>query len=158
MTSDNPQISLLSALLQLEQNARHAETTAELGFTMVNETLRLIPYRQAIFWTIQPNGKIHIRAVSGTDSPDPGSPYVQDFTILIKSLLKTHKAESTRTLFTLNEKSIKTNLVSLWKACSLHQVLWCPLIPPDQKLSGGAHSYARSSVERRRTQSHSNSH
>ncbi|MBI3144247.1 MAG: secretion protein HylD, partial [Pseudogulbenkiania sp.] len=37
----------LASLLQLMRRAREADTEEVLGFTMVNESLRLLPYRQA---------------------------------------------------------------------------------------------------------------
>ncbi len=50
MTQPDPQLLFFSTLLQLENQARHAKTPKELIFTVVNETVRLIKYRQAIFW------------------------------------------------------------------------------------------------------------
>ncbi|HET7863667.1 MAG TPA: hypothetical protein VFL86_04610, partial [Burkholderiaceae bacterium] len=41
----------LLQLLQLSRRARDAATPADLGFVMVNETLQLLPYRQAALWS-----------------------------------------------------------------------------------------------------------
>ena len=56
------QLLRLTALLQLEKRAR-AASLEELGFVMVNETMGLMRYRQALLWQHQPAGKIV--AVSG---------------------------------------------------------------------------------------------
>lgn len=70
------QILLLSTLIQLEQVARKAKNRAELSFVVVNETYRLLHYRQAILWRHTAAGKIRIEAVSGVDRPDRNGPYL----------------------------------------------------------------------------------
>lgn len=67
------QLLRLTSLLQLEKRARGA-SLEELGFVMVNETVSLLRYRQALLWQRQPAGKIV--AVSGVAAPDPYAPYV----------------------------------------------------------------------------------
>ena len=65
----------LLTLLQLGRRARAASDLAALGFVIVNETLQLVPYRQAALWINMglPRGA----AVSGLPQPDHGAPYVQ---------------------------------------------------------------------------------
>lgn len=65
----------LAALLHLEQRALAAATPAALGFTVVNETLTLVNYRQAAFFTCQPNGKPKLSTASGLVSVAEDSPY-----------------------------------------------------------------------------------
>jgi hypothetical protein len=65
----------LLQLLQLGRRARDAATPKELGFVMVNETLQLLPYRQAALWSEQGLGTV--AAVSGLPQTDPNTPYVQ---------------------------------------------------------------------------------
>jgi multidrug resistance efflux pump len=137
MKSNDQQLHLLSTLIQLEQNARRAETIAELGFIMVNETLRLVPYRQAIFWSLSPGGKITIRSVSATDSPASDSPFVHDLTTIIKTLCQSKLTESGRKLISVSEDSAGEKNRDLWQKWSLQHLLWCPLVPPDQNLAGG---------------------
>jgi len=65
----------LAALLQLLHRARDAESAVQLGFVMVNETVQLLPYRQAAFWR---EGVFQrIEAVSGLSELDPTAPYIQ---------------------------------------------------------------------------------
>lgn len=65
--------ALLAQLVALERRARAAQTPAELGWLMVNETSELTPYRQAAFWRAD-NGQI--QALSGLATPDRHAPFV----------------------------------------------------------------------------------
>ncbi|HEX4968296.1 MAG TPA: hypothetical protein VFV44_07245, partial [Nitrospiraceae bacterium] len=47
-SQSQPTNTALSVLLQLEGTVRAAQTRQELQFLFVNETRRLVPYRQAI--------------------------------------------------------------------------------------------------------------
>lgn len=67
------QLLRLTALLQLEKRAR-AAGLEELGFVMVNETMGLLRYRQALLWQREPARRIV--AVSGVAAADPHAPYV----------------------------------------------------------------------------------
>lgn len=65
----------LRALLHLEQSALIAATPAALGFTVVNEALTLVPYRQAAFFTRSSSGKLKLTTASGLVSVAEDSPY-----------------------------------------------------------------------------------
>ncbi|CAE6780593.1 hypothetical protein R69927_02450 [Paraburkholderia domus] len=78
---DAPQLALL---WQLASRARGAANEATLGFTMVNETLSLIPYRQAAWWRGGAPGTV--AAVSGLPQSDPNAPYVQWLSGLCRAL------------------------------------------------------------------------
>ena len=65
----------LAGLLQLLRRAREAESAAQLGFIMVNETRQLLDYRQAALWHEGPHG--HVGALSGLVELDPTAPYLQ---------------------------------------------------------------------------------
>lgn len=67
---------VLSTFIELEQRARRAATEAELGYVMVNETLRLTAFRQALFFAAGPGGRLRLRAASGVDTVEPHSPFV----------------------------------------------------------------------------------
>jgi len=128
------QILLLSTLIQLEKLARHAETPAELSFVIVNESLRLTNYRQAIFWRKGSGGKISIEAVSGADSPDPHSPFFLCTKNIVKNFLS--KPESRR-IFVFTEKDAPEKRRSEWKEYFPEFALWCPLISPGGEMEGG---------------------
>lgn len=63
----------LGTLLHLGKQARRAQTQADLGFILVNETHHLLPYRQAALW-LQGSG---VTALSGVVTPQRTAPYVQ---------------------------------------------------------------------------------
>jgi len=65
----------LALLWQLTARARDAATEQTLAFTIINETLALLPYRQAAWWHGPAPGAV--AAVSGLPQSDPGAPYVQ---------------------------------------------------------------------------------
>jgi hypothetical protein len=67
----------LALLWQLSARARAAQSEATLGFTIVNETLALMPYRQAAWWRAGAHGFGAVAALSGVPQSDPGAPYVQ---------------------------------------------------------------------------------
>ena len=60
----------LQVLVDLSRRARTAATEAELGFLLVNDTLRLQPYRQAAWWS-----GARLRSLSGLVQPDLNAPY-----------------------------------------------------------------------------------
>ena len=65
----------LNALLHLEQSAMSAATPAALGFTIVNEALTIVPYRQAAFFSCAPTGRLKLTTASGLVSVAEDSPY-----------------------------------------------------------------------------------
>jgi hypothetical protein len=67
----------LALLWQLAARARQARSEETLGFTIVNETISLMPYRQAAWWRAPAHAPGAVAAVSGVPQSDPGAPYVQ---------------------------------------------------------------------------------
>lgn len=62
-------------MLHLEQRALEADSTSALGFTVVNEALALVSYRQAAFFTRTLSGKLKLTTASGLVSVAEDSPY-----------------------------------------------------------------------------------
>lgn len=62
-------------VLRLAQRAQTAATAAELAFTMTNETLSLLPYRQAAFFEPRPGGAWRLSCASGLASVGDDSPF-----------------------------------------------------------------------------------
>ena len=65
----------LATLLHLEQRALGAVTPADLGFIAVNETLSLVPFRQAAFFTGSPGNRLAFTTASGLVSVAEDSPF-----------------------------------------------------------------------------------
>jgi hypothetical protein len=63
---------------RLTRSLRHAETTAALYFSIVNETRRLTPYRRAMLLRVAaPGERPQIVAASGVPAPDRQAPLIQ---------------------------------------------------------------------------------
>ena len=62
-------------MLHLEQRAFEADSPSTLGFTIVNEALALVAYRQAAFFVLSVNGKLKLTTASGLVSVAEDSPY-----------------------------------------------------------------------------------
>ncbi len=67
----------VALLWQLSARARQAVSEETLGFVIVNESLSLVPYRQAAWWRAPAPLPGAVAAVSGLPLSDPGAPYVQ---------------------------------------------------------------------------------
>lgn len=117
----------LGLLLQLAQKVRQADSRATFGFTAVNETHTLVPYRQAVLWYEKPKGKPQIVALSGLARPDGKAPFVLWLTCLLRHLSKTGPEEdpSTYRAVDLPEKER-----SSWAEWLPEYVLHVPLLFP----------------------------
>ncbi len=128
------QLQLLGTLIQLEQSARHAQNLAELGFVAVNQSLRLIRYRQAILWVRGPGKSIRIQAVSGADALDRHAPFVVYLRALIREWLS---RENPSKIQEISPEQAGETWEEGWAEWNLGHLLWAPLIPPEGALSAG---------------------
>lgn len=71
----------LVELLQLQRRMRSLDSSESLAFFMVNETHRLIPYRQALLWEGESN---KLLAASGIASLDSHAPFCRGFVDLCR--------------------------------------------------------------------------
>lgn len=67
----------LMTLLQLEKEARHAESEAALRYVTVNRTRALVPYRQAVLLRRGPEGAWSVEAVSDVAVLERDAPFVR---------------------------------------------------------------------------------
>jgi hypothetical protein len=79
----------LAAVLHLAHRAQQATSVAELGFTLTNETLSLVPFRQAAFFTVSASGKPQLANASGLASVAEDSPFAVWLTRFAKSFATT---------------------------------------------------------------------
>ncbi|PTT76270.1 secretion protein HylD [Pelomonas sp. HMWF004] len=110
----------LLTLLQLGRRARAAPDLATLGFVAVNETLQLLPYRQAALWTEL--GLPRVAAVSGLPQPDPGAPYVQWLGKACRQLTKAQTAAGP-----IDASALPDSLRDEWPQWLPAQAMWLPL-------------------------------
>lgn len=73
-------------LLSLQRQAQEAESLESLAHIFVNETVKIIPYRQALFW-LSDGDDVTLKTVSGNSSLDTYSPAMADLKNQIKTTL-----------------------------------------------------------------------
>jgi len=120
----------LALLWQLAARARMAATEQVLAFTIVNETLTLVPYRQAAWWHGPAPGLV--AAVSGLPQSDPGAPYVQWLSALCRALARSPDengaAPSLRVFSAADLAPDAAHLAAEWDAWWPEYGLWLPLL------------------------------
>ncbi|WP_137938881.1 HlyD family efflux transporter periplasmic adaptor subunit [Chitinivorax sp. B] len=118
----------LATLLHLMRRAREAASEEVLGFVMVNETLNLLPYRQAALWRGGALGRV--MAVSGLPETDPNAPYVQWLTGLCRTV---GTGESVRCLTSVD---VPAEVAADWPAWLPTYLLYLTLTPPAGNANG----------------------
>lgn len=126
----------LSTLLQLEQQARLAQGVKELHFFAVNETRRLISYRQAYLFQAGSSLGVPCRMAAASSLPtiERHTPCVQWMERTLHSLRK-KTAPLAAQQFT--EENCPPDLRPQWKEFSLPYVVWCPLQLTNGTVLGG---------------------
>jgi len=110
----------LLTLLQLQRRAREAATPESLGFVAVNETVQLLPYRQAALWSEAGGGRV--AALSGVPVPEPTAPYAQWLAAACRHLLR-----QAQPLGPLAAESLPEALREEWSQWLPAHALWLPL-------------------------------
>ncbi|MBZ9944664.1 HlyD family efflux transporter periplasmic adaptor subunit [Mesorhizobium sp. BR1-1-13] len=113
----------LTALLQLEKRARAAGGD-ELPFVMVNETLAVVRYRQALLWRSAPARCVS--AVSGIAVPDPHAPYV----VWAGRLCSYLDAQSHQGVVEVVAADIDPAIAADWSEWLPSYLVWIPLALP----------------------------
>lgn len=115
---------------------RAARTQQELQFLFVNETRRLIPYRQAVFMTpsTSSSAQYEVRAVSSVPVVDRTAPLLQWVERLVHVLRGTSTGHA---ICQVAETNCPTELKPDWQEFTAGQGLWCPLKHPDEQILGG---------------------
>jgi hypothetical protein len=76
--SDSPiNLQSIGTLLQIEQDVRQAASDSAVEFIAVNDTFRILPYRQAVLWRLDDAGLPVLKLVSGLADMPADSPYRQ---------------------------------------------------------------------------------
>lgn len=73
----DPRLQALSVLLQVEQEARRAETQQNLSYVFVNDTRNVLPSQQVVFWTFSELGNARVVRASHVSEVDPNAPMVR---------------------------------------------------------------------------------
>ncbi|MGD9158443.1 MAG: HlyD family efflux transporter periplasmic adaptor subunit [Desulfobacteraceae bacterium] len=119
----------LSAVLQFEQQLRHAENRSEFEFLVVNETHTIVPFRQAVLWRWSGPKSGRIDAISGLASLDRQSPFILWLTDILKTLPQDERRSVTSNDF-------PSKLASKWQEWLPEYGFWLPLKTPKGKCLG----------------------
>lgn len=77
MSQSTPRMETLGSLLQIEQDVRQAQSERVVEFIAVNDTSRVLPYRQATLWRSEHGTKPSVKLVSGLAELTGDSPLRQ---------------------------------------------------------------------------------
>lgn len=115
---------------------RAAHTQQELQFFFVNETRRLVPYRQAILLSppTPSTQRYQVRAASSVPVVDRSVPLMQWTERLIQALRQTSPGPDMRQV---TEVECPAGLRANWKEFTPGYGLWCPLKHPGGQVLGG---------------------
>lgn len=105
-------------LWDLARKARQAESDRELGFLLVNETLALVPYRQAALWLADAG----TWSLSGVVQVDAHVPFVQWFELVcrhVQGMTKEHDGP-----FSFTAADLPSELATDWGHWWPEQALW----------------------------------
>ncbi len=133
-------VSGLTTLLTLEKEARHAKDPEILGHLLVNESLRLLRYGQAVFWRFGGGGRSRIAAVSGVARFDVHAPQVVWLDGVIRILAALPAGGEIRELDVDSARAdgVDEQRLREWPEWSFPRVLWLPLKDPrDDTVLGG---------------------
>lgn len=72
--------------LEIQKQALESQSVEALGFILTNQTLKLLPYKQAVFWTGEPNAP-QLKTVSGNAVIEEKSPYA----LWMKKVIREYK-------------------------------------------------------------------
>lgn len=133
MIAADAKTSGLTTLLQLERDARHAESSVELGFLICNETRRLLAYRQAVLWEMDDAGALRIVAGAGSSDIEANAPYV----VFVQRLLRTQGVAGLREIRALAVSEATPEVASQWAEFLAPHGLLVPLISPKGVMLGG---------------------
>ena len=133
--SDKSQVDVaaLSRLMQLEAMARKAESLKALQFLIVNESRRVISFRQAFVFTQQSRHKFSLQAASSIAVLEKDAPFVR---WLEKFLAQYSSAHSLGNAQFIDKASCPEALKPEWDEYSLAHVMWVPLKNSEQTIGG----------------------
>lgn len=122
-------------LLQLQKQALQAESLDACVFVIVNRTLNLIPYEQAVFFKSTEDG-FRAHAISGNAIIDPKGPYSQFFNRIFGDLLKSNTQKEDSFCITLDATSFTGDDAQDWQDLSLAHNLLLVLRTPQDGILG----------------------
>lgn len=117
----------LLMLLELQRQAWRQATAPELRYHVVNQTRRLIAYRQAAFLTVGERGRATLEAVSNIAVLEPNAPFAQWLEEAVRAVATGDDAND---VHVVDPATLPASVRSAWGEWGPAQVLWCPLRKP----------------------------
>ena len=135
LAAKQPMIAL-STLMQLEGMARETQSLKELQFLIVNETRRLLAYRQAYLFAAgrTDTAPYRVEAASSVPVIERDAPLVRWLERAVSTL---RPQLSTDGPTRVTDTDCPGELKRGWKDFSFAHVLWCPLRLADKRCLGG---------------------
>ena len=126
----------LTVLMQLEADARKAQTDKALQFLIVNETRRLLHYRQAFLFSSvgDPRSRCRVEVASSVAVIDRNVPLIRWMELVLDAMREKDPPDA---LQRFDSSKCPQGLAEEWRELSLPYVLWCPLCRPDGTFLGG---------------------
>lgn len=118
----------LLMLLELQRQAWRQTTTPELRYHIVNQTRRLIAYRQAAFLTVGERGRAMLEAVSNIAVLEPNAPFAQWLEEAVRAVAT---GEHANNVHVVDPATLPASVRNAWGEWGPAQVLWCPLRKPE---------------------------
>lgn len=103
-------------LSELSRRARSAETDRELAFSLVNDSMALVPYRQAMLWLAEEG----VWSLSGVVQVDANVPYVQWLNAVVCHL----QAQPKKPVCTFTALDLPIELAADWKDWWPEHAVW----------------------------------
>ena len=119
------------ALLDLSRRARAAASLDELAFLLVNDTRRLVPYRQAALWFAAGG----VRTLSGVVQPEGNAPYVQWLNQLFRALTAARGETPVKDGHSpqrVDRAALPADLAAQWEDWLPPQAVWIPIPASDE--------------------------
>ncbi|MBP2231001.1 multidrug resistance efflux pump [Azospirillum agricola] len=124
----NPVNGLL-LLLELQRQAWRLTAAAELRYHIVNQTRRLIAYRQAAFLALPPGrNRPALEAVSNIAVLEPNAPFARWLEDAARAVAAGPEG---RTIHVVDPAALPPPVRAAWGEWGPAQALWCPLAGPD---------------------------
>ncbi|HSP26749.1 MAG TPA: hypothetical protein VLQ65_16410, partial [Saliniramus sp.] len=122
-----------AVFLELERAARAARTRAELGYLVVNDTRRLVPFRVAAMLRFGAAAKARMKAPTGVSFPDPHAP----FTVFVERLA-TRLAATGRhgASAAISRDGLSPQELQDWGELAPPHLLWTPMKRGEEVIGG----------------------
>lgn len=124
----------LNVLLQLEAMARDAKTVKELQFLIVNETRKLVSFKQACLCLLSDKKTYRVEAASSIAVLDRNAPFIR----WLERFIKQESGKGLlKNIYQIDESGCPDEFREGWRSFSMPFVVWCPLRRNDGVPVGG---------------------